>query len=177
MSQPFSDQLGTTGVHSAPGDATWPPDLSSDSLRPDTTVGNYRLIEQVGAGGMGVVYRAEQLRPVRRIVALKLVKLGMDTREVIARFQSERQALAVLEHPGIARVYDAGATESGRPYFVMEFVAGVPITQYCDEHKHTTRRRLELFERVCHAVQHAHFKGILHRDLKPSNILVTEVDG
>ena len=176
MSQPSSEQLGTTGDHSAAGDATWPPDLSSDSLRPDTTVGNYRLIEQIGAGGMGVVYKAEQLRPVRRIVALKLVKLGMDTREVVARFESERQALAVLEHPGIARVYDAGATQSGRPYFVMEFVPGVPITQYCDEHRVSTRRRLELFERVCHAVQHAHFKGILHRDLKPSNILVTEVD-
>jgi non-specific serine/threonine protein kinase/serine/threonine-protein kinase len=177
MSQQSSDQRESTGLSTAPGEVTWPPDLSGDSLRPDTTIGNYRLIEQVGAGGMGVVYRAEQIKPVRRIVALKLVKLGMDTRDVVARFESERQALAVLEHPGIARVYDAGATQSGRPYFVMEFVAGVPITQYCDERGLATRRRLELFELVCHAVQHAHFKGILHRDLKPSNILVTEVDG
>src|SRR5687767_12684716 len=137
MSQPSRAQLDPAHpahpAHPAtvdPGaDVTWPPDLSTESLRPDTVIGNYRLIEQIGTGGMGVVYRAEQLRPVKRTVALKLVKLGMDTREVVARFEGERQALAVLEHPGIARVYDAGATPTGRPYFVMEYVPGRPITE------------------------------------------------
>ena len=177
MSQNSGEEHDSTAVGTAPGDATWPPDLSSESLRPDTVIGNYRLVEQVGAGGMGVVYRAEQLRPVKRTVALKLIKLGMDTRDVVARFETERQALAILEHPGVARVYDAGATPTGRPYFVMEYVPGVPITEYCDARQLTTAQRLELFEQVCHAVQHAHYKGVLHRDLKPSNILVTETDG
>ncbi len=140
-------------------------------------IGSYRLLELVGEGGMGEVWLAEQKVPVRRRVALKLVKAGMDTREVVARFESERQALALMDHPAIAKVFDAGSTPHGRPYFVMEYVVGVPITTYCDEHKLTTRERLELFIRVCEGVQHAHQKAILHRDLKPSNILVSEVDG
>ncbi len=140
-------------------------------------IGSYRLLELVGEGGMGEVWLAEQKVPVRRRVALKLVKPGMDTREVVARFQSERQALALMDHPAIAKVFDAGSTPHGRPYFVMEYVVGVPITTYCDEHKLTTRDRLELFIRVCEGVQHAHQKAILHRDLKPSNILVSAMDG
>ncbi len=140
-------------------------------------IGPYRLLELVGEGGMGEVWLAEQKVPVRRRVALKLVKPGMDTREVVARFQSERQALALMDHPAIAKVFDAGSTPHGRPYFVMEYVVGVPITTYCDEHKLTTCERLELFIRVCEGVQHAHQKAILHRDLKPSNILVSAVDG
>ena len=125
---------------------------------------------------MGVVYLAEQSEPVARRVALKIIKPGMDTRHVIARFEAERQALAMMDHPNIAKVFDAGTTESGRPYFVMELVKGVPITQYCDEHRLDPRQRLKLFQEVCHAVQHAHQKGIIHRDLKPSNVLVAEFD-
>ena len=140
-------------------------------------IGPYRLLEMVGEGGMGEVWLAEQKQPVRRRVALKLIKAGMDTREVVARFESERQALALMDHPAIAKVFDAGSTPQGRPYFVMEYVTGVPITTYCDTHKLTTQERLELFIRVCEGVQHAHQKAILHRDLKPSNILVSEVDG
>ena len=140
-------------------------------------IGPYRLLELIGEGGMGEVWLAEQKQPVRRRVALKLIKAGMDTREVVARFESERQALALMDHPAIAKVFDAGSTPQGRPYFVMEYVSGVPITTYCDTHKLTTRERLELFIHVCEAVQHAHQKAIIHRDLKPSNILVTEVDG
>ena len=132
----------------------------------------YKLIEELGSGGMGVVYKAEQIRPVKRSVALKIIKLGMDTKNVIARFEIERQALAVMDHPNIARVFDGGATETGRPYFVMELVRGVPITEYCDKYKLTTRERLELFMPICQAVQHAHQKGVIHRDLKPSNVLV-----
>jgi len=138
--------------------------------------GKYKLLEELGSGGMGVVYLAEQVEPVRRRVALKIVKLGMDTRQVVARFETERQALAVMDHPNIARVFDAGATETGRPYFVMELARGIPITDYCDRHKLSTRERLELFIRVCQAVQHAHQKGVIHRDLKPSNILVVIQD-
>ncbi len=123
------------------------------------------------------MWLAEQKQPVRRRVAIKLIKAGMDTREVVARFESERQALALMDHPAIAKVFDAGSTPKGRPYFVMEYVTGMPITEYCDRHKLTTRQRLELFMRVCDGVQHAHQKAILHRDLKPSNILVGEVDG
>ena len=126
---------------------------------------------------MGTVYAAEQATPIARRVALKVLKLGMDSREFVARFEAERQALAVMDHPGIARVFDAGATESGRPYFVMELVHGVPITQYCDGHRLHTRERIELFIDVCHAVQHAHQKGVIHRDLKPSNVLVSVQDG
>ena len=140
-------------------------------------IGPFRIVEKVGEGGMGIVYKAEQRAPVRRIVALKVIKLGMDTREVVARFEAERQALAMLSHPNVAKVFEAGMTETGRPYFAMEYVAGVPFTHYCDESQLTTRQRLELFIPVCQAVQHAHQKGIIHRDLKPTNILVTLVDG
>src|SRR5438874_526094 len=138
-----------------------------------TTVGPYKLLEQIGGGGMGVVYMAEQLHPVRRKVALKIIKPGMDSGQVIARFEAERQALTMMDHPNIAKVLDAGTTDGGRPYFVMELVKGIPITDYCDRARLTTRERLELFTQVCHAVQHAHQKGVIHRDLKPSNILVT----
>ncbi len=140
-------------------------------------IGPYRLLERIGTGGMGEVWLAEQKEPVRRRVALKLIKAGMDTREVVARFESERQALALMDHPAIAKVFDAGSTPQGRPYFAMEYVNGVPITTFCDKHRLTTPQRLELFIRVCEGVQHAHQKAILHRDLKPSNILVSEVDG
>jgi serine/threonine protein kinase len=139
-------------------------------------IGPYRILGLIGGGGMGLVYQAEQRQPVRRIVAIKLIKLGMDTREVIARFEAERQALALMDHPNIARVFDAGSTEAGRPYFVMEYVAGDPINVYCDKHNLDTQQRLELFVGVCEAVQHAHQKAIIHRDLKPSNILVTVRD-
>ncbi len=140
-------------------------------------IGRYHILQKIGEGGMGEVWLAEQREPVRRRVALKLIKAGMNTREVIARFESERQALALMDHPAIAKVFDAGSTPQGTPYFVMEYVAGVPITTYCDNHRLNTRERLELFMRVCEGVQHAHQKAIIHRDLKPSNILVTEVDG
>jgi serine/threonine protein kinase/tetratricopeptide (TPR) repeat protein len=140
-------------------------------------IGRYKLLQQIGEGGCGLVYMAEQEEPVRRRVALKVIKLGMDTRSVIARFEAERQALALMDHPNIARVLDAGATDNGRPYFVMELVRGIKITQYCDEQNLPTKERLELFIQVCHAVQHAHQKGVIHRDLKPSNILVASDDG
>jgi serine/threonine protein kinase len=142
-----------------------------------TTIGPYKLLQQIGEGGMGVVYMAEQEKPVRRRVALKIIKPGMDSRQVIARFEAERQALALMDHHNIARVFDAGTTESARPYFVMELVHGVPITKYCDDNHLTPRERLELFVPVCQAVQHAHQKGIIHRDLKPSNVLVALYDG
>jgi eukaryotic-like serine/threonine-protein kinase len=139
-------------------------------------IGGYRIVRILGEGGMGVVYLAEQTEPVRREVALKILKPGMDTRQVVARFEAERQSLAVMEHPGIAKVYDAGATETGRPYFAMERVDGVPITEYCDAHRLDVRARVRLFAQVCRAVQHAHQKGVIHRDLKPSNVLVTVAD-
>jgi len=142
-----------------------------------TIAGRYKLIEELGKGGMGIVYKAEQIYPVKRTVALKIIKLGMDTNQVVARFEAERQALAVMDHPNIAKVYDAGATASGRPYFVMELVRGVPFTEYCDKHKLNTDERLELFMPVCQAIQHAHHKGVIHRDLKPSNVLVTVQEG
>lgn len=163
------------------------PDLSRPFLNPDLTdspdesvgetLGRYKLLEKIGEGGCGVVYVAEQTEPVRRRVALKVIKLGMDTKQVVARFEAERQALALMDHPNIAKVLDAGTTELGRPYFVMELVRGVRITEYCDQNKLTTRQRLDLFIKVCHAIQHAHQKGIIHRDIKPSNILVTLHDG
>ena len=140
---------------------------------PGTTIGRYKLLEEIGEGGFGVVYMAEQREPVQRRVALKIIKLGMDTKQVIGRFEAERQALAMMDHPNIAKVLDAGSTETGRPYFVMELVKGVPITEFCDQNKFSTRQRLELFVAVCNAVQHAHQKGIIHRDLKPSNVMVT----
>jgi serine/threonine protein kinase len=140
---------------------------------PGTRLGPYKLLQRIGEGGFGVVYMAEQHKPVRRKVALKIIKPGMDTNEVIARFESERQALALMDHPNIAKVFDAGATDTGRPYFVMELVKGVPLIDFCDENHLTTRQRLELFVQVCWAIQHAHQKGIIHRDLKPSNVMVT----
>ena len=143
----------------------------------DLVGGQFRIVSLLGRGGMGEVWLAEQKQPVRRRVALKLIKAGMDTREVVARFESERQALALMDHPNIAKVFDAGATPQGRPYFVMEYVTGMPITEYCDKHRMTLRERLELFVHVCEGVQHAHQKAIIHRDLKPTNILVGEVDG
>ncbi len=141
--------------------------------RPGTGIGPYKLLEQIGEGGFGVVFMAEQAQPVRRKVALKVLKPGMDTRQVVARFEAERQALALMDHPNIARIFDGGETASGRPYFVMELVRGVPITDFCDHNRLPVRERLELFIAVCQAVQHAHQKGVIHRDLKPSNILVT----
>ncbi len=145
--------------------------------RPGTVIGPYKLLQQIGEGGMGVVFMAEQEKPVRRKVALKVIKAGMDSRQVIARFEAERQALAMMDHANIARVLDAGTTESGGPYFVMELVHGVPITKYCNDNRLTPRERLELFVPVCQAIQHAHQKGIIHRDIKPSNVLVTMSDG
>src|SRR5437870_11911711 len=145
--------------------------------RPGTLVGPYKLLQQIGEGGMGIVFMAEQEHPVRRKVALKIIKPGMDSRQVIARFEAERQALALMDHQHIARVLDAGATAAGRPYFVMELVKGVPITTYCDDNHLTPRERLELFIPVCQALQHAHQKGIIHRDVKPSNVLVTRHEG
>ena len=139
---------------------------------PPDRVGPYRIIRVVGEGGMGIVYEAEQEAPVRRRVALKLIKWGMDTASVIGRFESERQALALMSHPNIAGVYDAGATAQGRPYFAMEYVRGLPITEYCDTHRLTIRERVDLFVQVCRGLQHAHQKGIIHRDIKPSNVLV-----
>jgi serine/threonine protein kinase/Tfp pilus assembly protein PilF len=141
------------------------------------TIGPYHLLQKIGEGGMGEIWLAEQHKPIRRKVALKIIKIGMDTKQVIARFQSERQALAMMDHPAIAKVFDAGETEQGRPYFVMEYVQGIPITAYCDTNRLSTQERLELFIRVCEGVQHAHQKAIIHRDLKPSNILVAVQDG
>jgi len=161
------------------GQAPIPMDETFDQSvaeKPGTQIGPFKLLQQIGEGGMGVVYMAEQTKPVERRVALKIIKPGMDTKQVIARFEAERQALAMMDHPKIARVLDAGTTDSGRPYFVMELVKGVMITDYCDEHHLTPKERLELFLPVLHAVQHAHQKGIIHRDIKPSNVLVAEYD-
>src|SRR4029077_818692 len=144
---------------------------------PGTVIGPYKLLQQIGEGGMGTVFMAEQTHPVQRKVALKVIKPGMDSRQVIARFEAERQALAMMDHVNIARVFDGGGTENGRPYFVMELVHGVPITKYCDDNHLTPRKRLELFVPVCQAIQHAHQKGIIHRDIKPSNVMVTLYDG
>src|SRR6185503_4545690 len=144
---------------------------------PGDRIGRYKLLQPLGEGGCGVVYLAEQEEPVRRRVALKLIKLGMDTRQVIARFEAERQALALMHHPHVAAVYDAGAAPDGRPYFVMEYVAGVPITEYCDRNRLDIPDRLRLFAQACEAIQHAHQKGIIHRDIKPGNVLVALADG
>src|SRR5215469_9277589 len=157
-----------------PGDTTRAEIISE---KPGDRIGRYRLIERIGRGGGGVVYLAEQEEPVRRRVALKILRLGMDTQSVVARFEAERQALAMMDHPNIARVLDAGATERGRPYFVMELVSGQRLSDYCEANQLSLRQRLELFIPVCQAVQHAHQKGIIHRDLKPSNILVMEHEG
>jgi WD40 repeat protein/serine/threonine protein kinase len=152
-------------------------DESPPRERPGAVIGPYKLLEQIGEGGFGIVFLAEQTQPVRRQVALKVLKPGMDTRQVVARFEAERQALALMDHPGIAKVIDGGETPSGRPYFVMELVKGTPLTDFCDQHRLSVRQRLELFVDVCSAVQHAHHKGIIHRDLKPSNVLVSRHDG
>src|SRR4029453_6399891 len=145
--------------------------------RAGDTIGPYKLMEKIGEGGFGLVFVAEQQQPVRRKVALKVIKPGMDTREVIARFEAERQALALMDHPNIAQVLDAGATDSGRPYFVMELVRGIPLTEFCDKNQFTVDERLKLFVTICSAVQHAHQKGVIHRDIKPTNVLVTLHDG
>ncbi len=157
--------------------APTPPPTAAALEKPGDRIGRYKLLEQIGEGGCGIVYMAEQEEPIRRKVALKVIKLGMDTRQVIARFEAERQVLALMDHPNIAKVHDAGTTATGRPYFVMELVRGARITDYCNEKRLATQKRLELFNQVCQAVQHAHQKGIIHRDLKPSNILVTVNDG
>src|SRR5262249_43250334 len=153
--------------------------VDSAALRegPGTLIGRYKLLQRVGEGGFGAVFMAEQTEPVVRRVALKIIKAGMDTRQGIARFEAGRPAPAMVEHPNIGRVLDAGARESGRPYFVMELVRGEPVTQYCDREALSIEKRLELFRDICGAVQHAHQKGIIHRDIKPSNVLVTVADG
>ena len=184
MAEDRSKPSATDTAASEPTAGNALPDLGSARLgnfaaavRADPEqIGPYRILGRVGEGGMGIVFRAEQREPVRRTVALKLIRLGMDSDQVLARFESERQALAILDHPHVAKVLDAGTTEGGRPYFVMEFVAGEPITAFCDRHHYTTNQRLELFTQACEAVQHAHQKAIIHRDLKPSNILVSLVD-
>ncbi|MEM9409541.1 MAG: serine/threonine-protein kinase, partial [Planctomycetota bacterium] len=140
-------------------------------------IGNYRLLQKIGEGGFGIVFMAEQRKPVVRKVAVKVIKPGMDSRAVVARFEGERQALAMMDHPNIARVFDGGTNKAGMPYFVMELVQGVPITEFCDANSFTTKERLELFITVCHAVHHAHQKGIIHRDIKPNNVMVTLHDG
>ncbi|MFK7818166.1 MAG: serine/threonine protein kinase, partial [Planctomycetaceae bacterium] len=147
------------------------------SSQPGDAVGPYRLLEAIGEGGMGLVYMAEQVEPVRRTVALKIIKPGMDSKQVLARFESERQALAMMEHPNIARVLDVGETDSGHPYFVMELVRGIPVTDYCEREQVGVRERLQVFSQICRAVQHAHQKGIIHRDIKPSNVMITLHDG
>ncbi|MCW5551602.1 MAG: serine/threonine protein kinase [Verrucomicrobiae bacterium] len=167
----FSQPLKTPPAQSAS------PIPSPLAEKPGDRIGRYKLLQQIGEGGCGVVYMAEQQETVRRRVALKVIKLGMDTKQVIARFEAERQALALMDHPNIARVLDAGATETGRPYFVMELVRGTKITDFCDKNQLSTEQRLKLFMQVCQAIQHAHQKGIIHRDIKPSNILVTSQDG
>src|SRR4051794_31708421 len=143
---------------------------------PGARVGRYHLLHPIGEGGFGTVFLAEQERPVRRRVALKLIKPGMDSGQVVARFEAERQALALMDHPNIAKVLDGGTTEGGHPFFVMELVTGEPITRYCEEHKLSVAERLDLLAQVCRAVQHAHTKGVIHRDIKPSNVLVTQSD-
>src|SRR5262245_4178251 len=160
-----ADELGTHTIDTV---------TSADG---DDDFGRYQILRVLGEGGMGTVYLAEQLEPIRRRVALKVVKLGMDTAQVLARFHNERQALAMMEHPNIAQIFDAGATAKGRPYFVMEYIEGAPVTQYCDSRRMTAKERLGLFLTICRAVRHAHQKGVIHRDLKPSNVLVTEQDG
>ena len=147
--------------------------IGSISESPGTFIGRYKLLQKLGEGGMGIVYMAEQTEPVTRKVALKIIKLGMDTKQVVARFEAERQALAMMDHPHIAKVLDGGATETGRPYFVMELVQGVTITEFCNKNKLNARQRIELFIPVCQAILSAHQKGVIHRDIKPSNVMVS----
>src|SRR5580704_2957315 len=175
LRQRVEDLLRAYGQSNGPLDklaAALAPTEMAEPIREQVgaTIGPYKLMEQIGEGGFGLVFVAEQQQPIRRKVALKIIKPGMDTRDVIARFEAERQAL--MDHPNIARVLDAGTTDSGRPYFVMELVRGIPITEYCDQNQLTPRERLELFVPVCNAIQHAHLKGIIHRDVKPSNVLI-----
>jgi hypothetical protein len=158
--RPVGPELGETGCYHDPGEEVG-----------SIIAGKYKLLEALGQGGMGDVFMAQQTAPVKRLVALKLIKPGMDSRQVLARFEAERQALALMDHPNIAKVLDAGATESGRPFFVMELVKGVLITRFCDERQLSPRERLELFIPVCQAIQHAHQKGVIHRDIKPSNVM------
>jgi eukaryotic-like serine/threonine-protein kinase len=165
-----STQAGTPEICAAPS-------VDKASEGSGTVIGPYKLLQPIGEGGMGTVYMAEQTRPVRRVVALKLIKAGMDSRQILARFGAERQALALMDHPSIAKVFDAGTTDANRPYFVMELVKGIPITKFCDERRLTLRERIELAIPVCQAAQHAHQKGIIHRDLKPSNVLIALYDG
>jgi serine/threonine protein kinase/Flp pilus assembly protein TadD len=176
LDQPALEPMGTGAYRPGVDEKPASPEQTECCQGPGTVIGQYKLLQEIGEGGMGTVFMAEQSRPVQRMVALKIIKPGMDSRQVIARFEAERQALALMDHPHIAKVLDAGTTDNGRPYFVMELVKGVPITRYCDEHRLTPKQRLELFLPVCQAVQHAHQKGVIHRDLKPSNILVAEYD-
>ena len=173
----FLAKLANVANHSPPQF----PGLKSTSATVEPSfnkrIGSYTLLEEIGQGGMGVVYRAEQRNPVRREVALKLIKVGMDTQQVLARFEAERQALALMDHPNVAAVYDAGVTNAGRPFFVMELIRGKTITDYADLHRLSINERLELFVQICSAVQHAHQKAVIHRDIKPSNVLVTECGG
>ncbi|MHC4679373.1 MAG: protein kinase domain-containing protein [Planctomycetota bacterium] len=169
------DQADFLPPHPGDEEMTLPESPLSESS--GTTIGCYKLLEKIGEGGMAVVYMAEQEEPIRRKVALKIIKLGMDTKSVVARFEAERQALAMMDHPNIAKVLDAGATETGRPYFVMDLVPGLPITEYCDKNRLSIKERLRLFILTCNSVQHAHQKGIIHRDVKPSNVMVTQHDG
>ena len=194
LDRPFvtaAEQIAAFGSRRPQGDGDTSPPLDSPTAGailaalasrpiaegPGSLVGPYRLLELIGEGGMGSVFLAEQEKPVRRRVAIKIIKPGMDSARVIARFEAERQALAMMDHHGIARVLDAGTTAAGRPYFVMELVRGVPITQYSDEARLTPRERLALFLPVCRAILHAHQKGVIHRDIKPNNVLVTLQDG
>jgi non-specific serine/threonine protein kinase/serine/threonine-protein kinase len=177
VNQLLAPHRGTPGFLESPAPALGRPIGEPAGERPGEMIGPYKLIEPIGEGGMATVRMAQQTEPVRRLVAVKLIKAGMDSRQVLARFEAERQALALMDHPNIARVLDGGTTEAGRPYFVMDLVKGIPITRYCDEQHLTPRQRLELLTPVCHAIQHAHQKGIIHRDLKPSNVLVALYDG
>ncbi len=177
LERPAVGPLGTGAYVPAQAEVPAPGEKVEGREGAGTVIGPYKLLQQVGEGGMGTVWMAEQTRPVQRKVALKIIKPGMDSRQVLGRFEAERQALALMDHPHIARALDAAATEGGRPYFVMELVKGQPITTYCDEHRLTPRQRLELFVPVCQAIQHAHTKGIIHRDVKPSNVLVAPYDG
>src|SRR5262245_20169641 len=165
-----------TAAHQPGEEGPQPRDVGDAAEQAGSLIGPYKLIEQIGEGGMGTVWMAQQTQPVQRTVAVKLIKAGMDGHAVLARFEAERQALALMDHPNIAKVLDAGATADGRPFFVMELVKGVPITRYCDERRLTPRQRLELFAPVCAAIQHAHQKGIIHRDIKPSNVLIALYD-
>jgi serine/threonine protein kinase/tetratricopeptide (TPR) repeat protein len=176
LDRPAVQPVDTGAYRPGPGERPASQNQTECRHGPGAVIGHYKLLQQIGEGGMGAVFMAEQTQPVRRTVALKIIKPGMDSRQVLARFEAERQALALMDHPNIAKVLDAGTTDNGRPFFVMELVKGVPITRYCDEHRFTPKQRLELFIPVCQAVQHAHQKGVIHRDLKPSNVLLAEYD-